>query len=690
MSEENNKPAPKRSDNRPAGEQPKAKPQDRKFGGRGNDQQGGDKSLRGPLQQKNERSKSSRRRGQMAQRRNAEDADKLIARFNVVDSGSRKDNRPQRANVILDKSKLRVISLGGSDGGGSKNMYILEYGDDAIIMDTGIDLGVDLPGINFAIPDISYLETIKHKIRAYVFTHGHLDHIGSAPYIIPKYPAPVYGSRFTLAMLDRIMSNSPATPEDFEMQPIIMNQDNNERLKIGPFTIELVRVTHSIPGSTSVVVDTPVGRIVNSGDFKIDPDPLDKLPTDLDRFKELGKEGVLLYMGESTTTNKLGRTPTEQTLAPTFEEMIKFAPGRVFIAMFSTNMNRIQLVIDSAVKNGRKVSFDGRSMLANLEVAVRNGFIRIPKGTVVPMASTGAIPDKQLVVLTTGAQGEENSALRRMSTGAHRHIKLKPADTAILSSTPIPTTGNDALIEHLVDDCLRKGIHIYQHATHEVDNAGPMHVSGHGGRDEFREMIEMLKPKFFMPIMGSFSSKRYHVDIAIESGVVPRENTLNPELGDVVEIDDKAMKIVDQIQAGAVLVDNNGEAVPNIVIKDRLLMAQDGIVTVILTLKKGSGQMMSSPDIITRGFIHIKGSEELMNEVRKEAKFLAMRKFRGMKLDDFKQELRDHIQHVLYDRTQRSPIVISVVNVVGNNGKPVDGKGRPRKPSPKPDNDHER
>jgi ribonuclease J len=636
------------------------------------------------MQKKNERSKSSRRRGQMAQRRNSEDADKLIARFNVIDSGNKRSQTQRRANLILDKSKLRVVSLGGNDSGGSKNMYVIEYGNDALIMDTGIDLGVNLPGINFAIPDITYLETIKHKIRGYVYTHGHLDHIGSAPYIIPKYPAPVYGSRFTLAMLDRIMENSPATPERFELQPVILNQDNNERLKVGPFVIEFVRVTHSIPGSTSIVIDTPVGRVVNSGDFKIDPDPLDHQPTDLDRFTALGKEGVLLYMGECTTTAKLGRTPTEQTLAPTFDELIKYAPGRVFVALFSTNVNRIQLLIDSAVKHGRKVSFDGRSMLANLEVAVRNGFIRIPKGTVIPMADASNVADKNLLVITTGAQGEENSALRRMSTGDHRHIKLKPQDTAILSSTPIPTTGNDALIEHLVDDCLRKGIHIYQHATHEVDKIGPLHVSGHAARDEYQDMIEMLKPKYFMPIMGSFSAKRYHMDIAVESGVVPRDNCINAELGEIVEFDESSIKIAGSVQAGAILVDNTGDEVPNIVVKDRLLLAQDGLVTVILTLKKGSGQLLTSPDIITRGFIHIKNSEELMNEIRKEAKFLAMRKFKGSKMDDFKQELRDHIQHVIYDRTQRSPIVISVVNVLGGGGNNNGSNGSKPKAAPVP------
>lgn len=627
-------------------------------------QQGPNRSVKTPMQKKNDRIKSARRAASWASRRNSETADKIIARYDQV-SQSIAPVEKKRANQIDDSTRLKIIGLGGMDGAGSKNMLVFEYGNDAIITDVGIDLSVDLPGINFAIPDTTYLESIKKKIRAYVFTHGHLDHIGGAPYIIKKYPAPVYGSRLTIGMVERITENSPATDERFKLDTHIMNPQNHERIKIGPFTIELVHVTHSIPDSTAVVIDTPVGRVINTGDFKIDPEPLDHKNTDIERFKQLGKEGVLALLSESTSTERPGRTAPEVEIQPTFDELIKFAPGRVFVAMFSTNINRVQMVINTAVAQGRKVAMDGRSMLANLETAVRNGYIKIPKGTVIPMGESSKVPDKKLVVICTGSQGEENSALRRMTMGDHKHIKLKAQDTVILSSTPIPTTGNDALVERLVDDAMRIGVHVYQHQTREIDNTGPLHVSGHASREEYGEMVEFCKPKFFIPIYGGFSAKKYHIDVAVETGVIKRENCLNAELGDVIELTPNTMKVVDRVAAGTVLVDNTGAEVSNVVIKDRLLMAQDGIITVILTLKKGSGQLLTSPDIISRGFIYLRESEELMNEIRKEARFFALRKFKGMPLDDFKQNLRDHIAHLLYSRTERSPIVIPVVNVVG-------------------------
>lgn len=642
-------------------------------------QNNGKRGPKSPNQRKNEKNNATRRAAQAASRRIASNADKTLAKL----GRSELAEQPKRRANVLDTGtpKLRVTGLGGMDSGGSKNMLVIEYGNDAIVTDVGLDLGADLPGINFAIPDVTYLEKIKRKLRGYVFTHGHLDHIGGAPYIIPKMPAPVYGTKFTLAMLQRIWQNSPVYDQNFDMQQVVMNQDNNERLKVGPFVIELVRMTHSIPDSSAIVIDTPAGRIINSGDFRLDPEPLDHKQTDIARLKELGNEGVLMLMSECTTTDRLGRTPSEHTLQATFHELIKFAPGRVFVAMFSTNINRIQMVINAGVEHNRKVAFDGRSMLATLETAVRSGLVKIPKGTVIPMSEANNVPDKGLIVISTGAQGEENSALRRMSTGDHKFIKLKARDTIILSSTPIPTTGNDALVEHMVDDAMRIGVHVFQHTHRDVDNIGPLHVSGHASRDEYRELIEILKPKFFMPIYGNFSKKKYHIDLAVEAGV-PRDRSVNAELGDVVEVDDKAIKIAEHVPVGSVLVDNTGAIVPSIVVKDRLLMSEDGIITIILTLKKGSGQLMTSPDIISRGFVYIKESEELMAEIRKEARFFALRKFKSLSMDQFKNELKDHLQHIIFKKTERTPIVIAVVNLIGGNGGgQQNGQKRPTAPS---------
>jgi ribonuclease J len=602
-----------------------------------------------------------------ASKRNNEMATKMANEY--LDASATKIER--RANQIDDSPRLKIIGLGGMDGGGSKNMILIEYKNDAIVIDAGNDLGVDLPGINYAIADTTYLEGIKHKLRGYVITHGHLDHIGGLPHIVPKIPAPIYGSKFTIGRVEEIFQNfGLPMPEGFELKTITMNEHNHERLKLGDFFIELVGVTHSIPGSTSVVVDTPVGRIVNTGDFRLDPQPLDHEKTDTDRLKELGDEGVLVLLSESTTTERPGRTPSESTIAQSFVDILDNAPGRVFVAIFSTNINRIQMIIDAATHHGRKIAIDGRSMVSTLEMAIRHGFVKVPKGTFVPIASVNNIPDEKVVIICTGGQGEPSAALVRMSTGDHRNVKMKPQDTVILSSTPIPYTGNDASIRTMVDDLLRKNVHVYRHETREVDNCGPLHVSGHASQEEFKDMINMLKPKFFVPIYGDYTAKKYHIELAVEEGI-PRKNTINADNGEVLAFTADKMESLGQVPHGSILVDQTGAIVSNVVIKDRIMMSQDGIVAVVLTVDRKTGQNLTSPDIISRGFIYMRDNEELMTELRTELKRAVVQRFKRVELDRFKQEIKEHVTHFLYDKTQRSPIVIPVINVIG--GKPGQG-----------------
>jgi len=609
-------------------------------------------------------SKASRGQAIRASRNNADNASKITSIY--YDSSS--VTPTTRANKIDDTPRLRVIGLGGMDGGGAKNMVLVEYMDEAIVIDCGNQLGVDLPGINFGIPDITYLKQIKHKLKAYVITHGHLDHIGGLPYIVPEVPAPIYGSRFTIGMVEQVCGNSDYQVEGFSLQTVIMNQDNHERLKIGKhFVVELVRVTHSIPDSTAVVIDTPVGRIINTGDFRIDPEPLDHMQTDIPRLTEMGKEGVLLLMSDSTTAERPGRTPSESTLEPSFHEIINNAPGRVFISMFSSNINRIQMVVNSAGKHGRKIALDGRSMMSTLETAVKHGMIKIPKGTFVPMANVNAMKDEEIIVICTGSQGEPNAALTRMANGEHKHVKLKEQDTVVLSATPIPESGNDAFVGRMVDSLTKKNVHVFQHITRDLDGHGPLHVSGHASLDEYGDMIEMTNPKFFIPIYGSYRAKKRHIDEAINRGV-PRANTLNTDNGQVVEFTEDKMESDGVIAHGTVLVDETGAIVSNVVVKDRLMMAENGLVTVILTVDRRSGQLMTSPDIVTRGFIYMRDNEELMTQFRAELKRVVGQRFKRVDLDRFKQELKDHITYYLFEKTQRSPIVIPVVNVVGGQG----------------------
>jgi ribonuclease J len=602
-----------------------------------------------------------------AQKRSQADAQKIANQYASA-AAAPMPQPERRANVIDDSPRLKIIGLGGMDGGGSKNMMLLEYMNDAVIIDCGNDLGVDLPGINYGIADTTYLESIRHKLRAYLITHGHLDHIGGLPHIVPKFPAPIYGSRFTIGRVEEIFENfGLPMPDGFELKTVEMNEDTHERLKVGEFYVELVRITHSIPGSTCVVVDTPVGRVINTGDFRFDPNPLDHERSDIDRLKQLGDEGVLALLSESTTVERMGRTPSESTIEQSFIDIMQQAPGRIFIGLFSTNMNRVQMIVNAAVHHGKKVAMDGRSMVSTLEMAVRHGFMKIPKGTFIPIANVGTMTDQDVVVVCTGSQGEPSSALQRMANGDHKYVKLKEQDTVILSSTPIPESGNDKLIGDMVDGLTAKGVHVFEHRNHELDRVGPLHVSGHASRDEYADMINYVRPKFFIPIYGAYRVKQRHIDLAVEQGV-PRANTMNAGNGQVVALTANKMELAGEVPHGTILVDQTGAIVNSVVVKDRVLLSEEGLVAIVLTIDKKSGNLLTSPDIISRGFIYMRDNEELMNSLRLELRRAVQQRFKRVDLDRFKAELKDHITHFLFEQTQRSPIVIPVVNVVGAKG----------------------
>jgi len=649
-------------DNKPNND---AKPPRQGGGNRGN--RGGQGRGRGQQNQNNGQQQGGERKSGVsrgaavrAQRRTQMDAQRVANQYMPAQTDEKR-----RANFIDDSPRLKIIGLGGMDGGGSKNMILVEYINDAVILDCGNDLGVDLPGINYGIADTAYLDSIKHKIRAYVITHGHLDHIGGLPHIVPKFPAPIYGSKFTIGRVEEIFENfGLPMPDGFELQTVTMNENTHERLKIGEFFVELVRITHSIPGSTCIVLDTPVGRIINTGDFRFDPNPLDHERSDYERLTELGNEGVLALLSESTTVERMGRTPSESTIEQSFIDIMTNAPGRIFVGLFSTNMNRVQMIVNAAVHHNKKVAMDGRSMVSTLEMAVRNGFMKIPKGTFVPIANVPAMKDQDVVVVCTGSQGEPSSALQRMANGEHRHIKLKEQDTVVLSSTPIPESGNDSLIGQMVDDLFKKGVHVFEHRNHELDGVGPLHVSGHASRDEYADMIQMTKPKFFIPIYGAYRVKQRHIDLAVEQGI-PRANTANVLNGEVIALTQDKMEVVGQVPNGTILVDQTGAMVSNVVVKDRVLLAEEGLVAVVITVDKKNGNLLTSPDIISRGFIYMREQEEIMNGLRNEIRRAVQQRFKRVDLDRFKAELKDHMTHYLFEQTQRSPIVIPVVNVIG-------------------------
>ena len=594
-----------------------------------------------------------------AQKRNQDDAIRVIKQYE-----DKTQNSSTPASVVANSfDKLKVTFLGGLEDVGDKNMAIIEYRNEAIILDCGNSLGIDLPGINYTVNDISYLETIKHKIKAYVITHGHLDHIGGLKHTVPQYPAPIYGSRYTIGLVEKAFQDLVIdSGQEFKPQVITAQLDTHEKHKIGSFAVEFVRVTHSLPDAAAISIDTPVGQIIATGDFRLDPEPLDKMPSDTKRLKELGDQGVLLLLSDSSYAEVEGRVPTESTLQQSFYDIIGKATGRIFVAAFSSNMNRTQMIINAAVAAGRYVALDGRGMLSYSEIAVRQGILKIPKGTVVPIQQAGSIDPEKLLVMCTGGQGEPNAALQRMSEGEHKHVNLSEGDTVVISSSPIP--GNEVSYDQLSNRLKKKGVHLFRHPTHAVDGCGPLHVSGHARRDELREMLQLVKPKFFIPVHGGTLRRSYHAELGIEENIA-RKSMMLPENGDCIYFTPNTIEQGGQVPHGTLLVDQNGSIVSGLVVKDRLMLSETGILTVILTIDKKTGQLLTSPDIISRGFIAMKDSEDLINLFRTELRRAVAQRYKRVDLDRFKAELRDFIIHFMYDKTGHSPVVIPVINIIG-------------------------
>lgn len=566
------------------------------------------------------------------------------------------------------KPKLRIIPIGGvGEMGIGKNMNAIEYDDEIIVVDMGFLFpGSDYPGINYITPDITWLEENKHKIKAHVFTHGHLDHIGSFRHFIHRIPAPVYGSKFTIGMLDKSMADADT---DFQPDFRVMDPLSHEIIQVSKhFSVELVRVNHSIPDSTAAIIRTPLGVVIDSGDWRFEESPVDGQKFDLDRMTEVAsKEGVLMFMNESTNCESAGtHTHTEFDIQYSIGQVMdKFSNSRVILSCFSSQVHRLQLILEEAHKHGRKVAFAGFSMIQNLEVALRSGTIKIPKDTVMKMEDIIKLPDSQVTVVCTGSQGEFNAVLSRMATGAHKYMKIKGSDVVVFSSNPIP--GNEKNVVRTVDGLMREGSDVIQNGKTHLTGIGPLHLSGHGYYDDHVKLINALNPTYYMPIHGEFHMLVYNARLAEEECGIPRKNIFVCDAGDIIEIDvERQAKKAGRIQAGGVMYDDTGAIVSEVVLKDRIHMSQEGMFVVVLTVQRGTGRLLTSPDIISRGFIYLRDSEELMNMIRQYLKQKAARSFTGKyDLDVVKKEIKDEVTHILYDQTRRTPIVIPVINEVG-------------------------
>ncbi len=578
-------------------------------------------------------------------------------------------DQPKRSRA--PRPTLKVMPVGGlGEMGIGKNMMAIEYDNDIIVIDCGFLFpGADYPGINYITPDITYLEENKHKIRGHVFTHGHLDHIGAFRHIVHRIPAPVYASRFTLGMIQRTMEEATS---GYEPDYNELNPEAHERVQLGDsFSIELVRVNHSIPDATAVVIRTPLGVLIDTGDWRFEEDPVDGKKFDLERLTEIAtKEGILLLMNESTNcesegTHSHGEFDIQHSMG---EVMVKYPNSRLILSCFSSQIHRMQVILEEAKKHDRKVAFAGYSMIQNLEVALRAGVIKVPKDVVVKMEDIVKLPDSKVTIVCTGSQGEFNAVLNRMASGAHKFIKIKNSDVVVFSSNPIP--GNEKYVVRTVDGLMREGSDVIQNGKSHLTGVGPLHLSGHGYYDDHVKLINALNPKYYMPIHGEFHMLVHNAELAEKECAIPRENIFVCDSGDVLEFDGATAKKAGRIPVGGIMYDDSGAMVSEVVLKDRIHMASEGMFVVILTVSRGNGRLLTSPDIISRGFIYLRDSEELMGIIRQYLKQKVARSFSGKKidLDVIKKELKDEITHILYDQTRRTPIVIPVINEIGGGG----------------------
>ena len=553
-----------------------------------------------------------------------------------------------------ETKKLRVIPLGGLNEIG-KNMTVLEYGDDIIVVDCGLGFpDEDMPGIDLVIPDISYLEANKDKIRGILLTHGHEDHIGAIPYVLRVINPPVFGTKLTIEIIKNKLSEAENALDTI---PDLRVVNAGDTVKLGSFGVEFIRVNHSIADACCLAITTPVGMVIHTGDFKLDLTPIEGEMMNLTRLGELGNKGVLLLMCESTNAERPGYTPSERKVGQSLEYIFATNPtNRILIATFSSNVHRVQQVIDISAKHGRKVAITGRSMLNIVGAATELGYMTFPKNTIIDISEIKKYNPEQLTIITTGSQGEPMSALYRMAFAERTPVVLGSNDVVVLSASPIP--GNEKLIGRIINELCRKGVKV----LHDAD-AG-IHVSGHACQEELKLMQALTKPKYFMPIHGEYRHLAANKELALSLGIDASRIFIS-DIGKVLEIDKRGAKFAGTVPAGKIMVDGYGVGdVGNIVLRDRRHLAQDGLLMVVVALDMTGRLIISGPDIVSRGFVYVKESEELMEQV-KQLSVNIIEEYLGSWDDideiQIKTRLKDEISEFLFCETHRNPMVIPVI-----------------------------
>lgn len=561
-------------------------------------------------------------------------------------------NRRRKPKEVA-KQPLKIISLGGLNEIG-KNITAYECGEDIILIDCGMAFpDDDMLGIDIVIPDFSYIETNISKVKAVFITHGHEDHIGALPYLLKKFDIPVYATKLSIALIDCKL-------KEFGMQGKVKLNPISPKdvVKVGCMQVEAIRVNHSIPDAVAFAIHTPTGVVIQTGDFKIDYTPIEGSPADLARFGELGNKGVLALLSDSTNAERPGSTMSERKVGETFDALFKRAVNkRIIIATFSSNIHRIQQIVDCAARYDRKVAVSGRSMINVVGIAVELGYLRVPSGVLVDIDHISRYPEDKLVIITTGSQGEPMSALSRMAMGDHRKVEVSNRDFIIISATPIP--GNERLVSRVVNELLKLGAEV----VYEKEKMYEVHVSGHACQDELRLMLNLVRPKFFIPVHGEYKHLKKHADLAVSMGV-KSENVIISDIGKVIETDSVTMKISGSVPAGRVLVDGLGVGdVGNIVLRDRKHLAQDGLIVLVVTIDSQTGDVLAGPDIVSRGFVYVRESEQLMENAKNVAN-LALKECLDKNMHDWnniKSVVRDALSNFVFQQTKRNPMILPII-----------------------------
>jgi len=550
----------------------------------------------------------------------------------------------------LTTENIRLIPLGGL-GEVGKNMMVVEYGDDIIIIDSGVMFpDEEMFGVDLVIPDTSYLNDKKHRIRGILITHGHEDHIGAIPYVLPMlgFP-PIYATRLTRGLI-----NVKLKEHKLIEKATVHEITPGDRVELGACVAEFFRVNHSIPDAVGIVLRTPIGIVVHTGDYKFDHTPIDGLPADFGTLGRIGNEGVLVLMGDSTRIETPGYTPSERVINDSFDKIFANAPGRILLATFASLLSRVQQVVDTAVRYERQVALVGRSMVNNVQMAIELGYLNIPKATLIRAEDINKFPPERVVIICTGSQGEPSSALTRIANQDHRLVRIQPSDTVILSATPVP--GNEKMVNRTINNLFRQGAEVYYQAIANV------HVSGHGAQEELKLMLSLLRPQFFMPVHGEYRQLILHAKLAHSMGM-PADHIAIGEDGDIIEVTPEAIKVVDHIACGNVFIDGLGIGdVGQVVLRDRQVLAQDGILMAVLTVDKETGQPLAGPDIVSRGFVYMRDAEELLTSAREHvlASFIGLN---GHASDwtFVKDKIKHTLSEFLYEKTHRRPMILPVV-----------------------------